>query len=309
MSALSIALLGGSAVFITAVALDAAWAGNGNGGGGGNGGGNGNGGNNASSDNDKGNNGAKASRSAKTKLKASRSSGKNKAERKAALVSAPETTPSTGSGRAKGNRIAQELGVHPSELGALNAANASWTALENASPNSRVGMIKIYADAVLVTQETASALADAVEILESLDAPTRDLALVESDIMNAESMKMDLEGQLADLDAAFGEADEAEIEGLMGEIDAVKAAISDLDSDIEALNAELADGQAFQDAEDDVARLEDEMATQSADQRAALEAAANKEVTDEVEIAVQTLLGIYEDPIVEEEEIEESRLD
>lgn len=299
LSALSIALLGGTAIVAKVVAPDAAWAGNGNGNGGGNGGGNGNGGNNASSDN--GNNGAGASRAANPQVKASGSSGKQTAERKAA----PKKP--AGSEYAKGNRIAQELGVHPSELGALNAANASWTALENASPNSRVGMIKIYADAVMVTQETASALADAVELLGSLDAP-RESALVESEIMNAESMKIDLQDQLVDLETALKEANESDIAGIMDQIAATEHAISELGSDIETLNTELEDGQAYLDAEAEVAQLEDELATQSADQRAALEAAANKEVTDDVEIAVQTLLGIYEDPIVEEE-IEEANLD
>ena len=46
--------------------------------------------------------------------------------------------------RPKGNKLATALGVHPSELGALNALNASPNAFANASPTSRVGRIAAY---------------------------------------------------------------------------------------------------------------------------------------------------------------------
>ena len=59
--------------------------------------------------------------------------------------------------------LKNSLGLHPSALGKLNAAHASPTALQNASPNSTVGMLGAYKEAVLMDitlDEARDALAE-----------------------------------------------------------------------------------------------------------------------------------------------------
>ena len=76
-----------------------------------------------------------------------------------------------GATPAKGNRLARALGVHPSELGALNAANASAKALANAAPGSRVGRIAAYRDAVLAGQLLQDDYDAAAALLAGLSPP------------------------------------------------------------------------------------------------------------------------------------------
>ena len=58
-------------------------------------------------------------------------------------------------------------------LGALNAAHANPRALENASPNSRVGRIAAYRNTVLDGQELAAELEEKAALLETLVAAGR----------------------------------------------------------------------------------------------------------------------------------------
>jgi hypothetical protein len=151
-----------------------------------------------------------------------------------------------------------------SRLGSLNAAHASTTALENASPNSNVGRIAAYKEARIAADEAqdaadaAQANADALqEIADQLQATAdEDQAAADEDPTNTDLQDAADEAQAA-ADAAQADAD---------------AALADADA-----------AQAAADAAD-------------AESDAALdEAAINREITDEVEAAVRDLLGIPAD--------------
>ncbi len=187
-----------------------------------------------------------------------------------------------------GNRISNLLGVHPSELGALNAANASANALANAAPNSRVGRIKLYADAVLAGQDLEDELLAALAAVEGKTRPTQ------SSEELAEAIEL-IEGDLVPL--------RAELEGLDAENPEHADQIADLTNEIGNLELELLelqDAQATAQEFETVDNAESELADQLLEQRSALEAAANKDVSDAIEAAVQKILGIYREPVVED---------
>lgn len=319
ISTLSVALLASTAIVATVATPDVAYAGNGNGKGG-NGNGNGadkgnSGKSGAASDNGKGAKSKSKSKSSDSKTKAKRTSGnplkalgdmfkkkrdepKVKRASKTKSVAKAKAPVASSAPKQRGNPLAQALGVHPSELGALNAANASPNALANASPNSRVGKLAIYAGEVEVSRAIEADLLTAQETLDSLDAPERsgaEIDLAIADAGTAKSTRQDeLDGLLADLDAAGGADPDIE-----AQIETATADIAALDDEIAALEQERVDGEAYDAAAEDVASLEEDLATQEATQRTALEAAANKEVTDAVEAAVQSLLGIDQQPDAE----------
>ncbi len=335
ISTMSVALLSGTALIATVAVPDAAYAGKGNGNGNGNSssggesnaGGNGKSGDNAASKGKsvgKGSDGTRGksvaardpirslgnllrgkSSDAKTARSGSDSTTKSRKttvakSSKSATSRAPKVA-SAPAPKPRGNPLARELGVHPSELGALNAAHASPNALANASPNSRVGLIAAYMGEVEESRELAVALAAAQADLASLDEPTRSQDEIDAAIDTATGEKAGLQSELDALNEALAET-EAGDPDIEQQIADVTDAIAAKDDEIAALEQERADGEAYGAAEDEVARLEGELETQEADQRAALEDAANKPVTDEVETAVQKLLGIYEEP---EETVEE----
>lgn len=315
VSTMSVALLSGAAVATVLVTADVAYAGKGNGGG--NGGGN-SGDNGAGSD--KGNGASKAAGSGKRKDSAkapSRGAGgkANRANRskdpisaiadlfrkekpakvKRTVVATPKAAPSVSpTPKPKGNRLADTLGVHPSALGALNAANASPTALANASPDSRVGKIALYAEEVTVTRQLILELEAAQSELASLEVPERSIEEIDAALGLARDSKTSLEADLARLQSELAAAGgtNADIEG---QITTTETSIEAVDAEIAGLEQERADGEAYAAAAGEVERLEGEVESQEGTQREALEAAANKEVTDEVETAVQKLLGIYEE--------------
>jgi hypothetical protein len=81
-----------------------------------------------------------------------------------------------------------------SELGALNAAHASPTALANASPNSRVGKIAAYKEAAIEAIANDPAVADAQADLDAAKAA----ALADSVVTSEEQADIDaLEANLA----------------------------------------------------------------------------------------------------------------
>ena len=318
ISTLSVALLASTAIVATVAMPDVAYAGKGNGNGNG---GNGNGnsadkGNSGKSGADRGNSSSAKSKGSSAKSKTKRASGnplkaigdifrkksdapkvkraaktKNVAKTKRVVTAPAETS----APKPRGNPLARTLGVHPSELGALNAANASPNALANASPNSRVGKLAIYAGEVEVSRALEAELLAAQENLDALDAPERSTADINVAIADADAARTtrlgDLDDLLADLEAAGGT--DADIEA---QIDTATADIVALDNEIASLEQERSDGEAYEAAAEDVASLDDDLAAQADTQRAALEAAANKEVTDAVEATVQSLLGIDQLP-------------
>jgi predicted nucleic acid-binding Zn-ribbon protein len=198
----------------------------------------------------------------------------------------------------KGNKLARELGVHPSELGALNAANASNVALSRASATSRVGRIAAYRDAVLDGQLVQSDYNDALEALQAFDGEYRDRNAIEQQIA-------DLEKQIAALEQPLPQTDEDVVETqeevVATEEDVVEAEpepptteqqIAGLEQQIADLNAELEEATRYEQAVALEAELGEQLEAQSDLERSLLKAAANKPVTDEVEAAVQSLLGI-----------------
>jgi hypothetical protein len=120
-----------------------------------------------------------------------------------------------------------------SELGALNAAHASPTALANASPNSRVGKIAAYKEAAIEAIANDPAVADAQADLDAAKAAALADSVVTAD-------------------------EQAEIDALEADLDAAKHA------------AIVNDDESM----------------------AALDAAANKPITDRVIDTVNDLLGI-----------------
>lgn len=316
ISTLSVALLASTAMVASVAMPDVAYAGKGNGKGGGN---SGNSGNGNSGDNGKSNASSDKGKSAKSKSKGASAKGNSKTKRTSnnplkaigdlfqkksdapkaktvvktkRSVAKKATAPTvTSAPKPRGNPLARTLGVHPSELGALNAANASPNALANASPNSRVGKLAIYAGEVEMSRALETDLVAAQDVLNSLDAPERSGEEIDLALENANEARdtrlNDLDTLIADLEAAGG-SDEA----IEAEIETATTDITVLSEEITSLQQERLDGEAYEDAAEDVASLEDELAAQADTQRAALEAAANKEVTDAVEAAVQSLLGI-----------------
>lgn len=309
----STALLGSVAFVATTISPDVAYAKNGNSGGDGKGGGKGNGG---------GNGKAKEGGGAKGKSATSRGSGKGKSApgvrsgrglleeifggkkrskpqktktvkrtKPAAALSDEQTVEESVKPKARGNRLARELGVHPSELGALNAAHASPVALANASPNSRVGKIAIFAREVEAQSGIEKDLAAAREVLETMDPPERDVDAIDAAINEAAESKTALESQLKDLEADLEAAGGTDPD-IESEITAVKEEIALADEEIADLEQERSDAEAYAAAEDEVDQLEADLEAQAGVAREALEDAANKEVTDEVEAAVRALLGL-----------------
>lgn len=193
--------------------------------------------------------------------------------------------------RAKGNRMATLLGAHPSELGALNAANASPTALANAAPNSRVGRIAIYRDTVLAGEPLREDLVEQLEVLAGLEPPERPLQDIEDDLETALSEVQENRDKVQELEQALADAGgtdpdiEAQLEEAQAALDASVDEAQDLDDERQAaIN--------YNDAVEEVEELTELVEEQDLAEREALEAAANKPVTDAVEEQVKALLGL-----------------
>ncbi|WP_170560126.1 hypothetical protein [Ruegeria atlantica] len=193
--------------------------------------------------------------------------------------------------RTKGNTIASLLGAHPSELGALNAANASETALANAAPNSRVGRIANYRDTVLEGEPLREELAEQLEELAGLEPPERPVSEIEDDLEVALNDVQENQELVDELEQALEDAGgtDPEIEEQLEE------ARADLDSSVEEaqdLNDERQAAVEYEEATEEVQELVELVDEQELAEREALEAAANKPVTDAVEEEVKALLGL-----------------
>ena len=183
-------------------------------------------------------------------------------------------------------------GALASELKGLNAAHASEQAFANASPNSRVGRIAAYRDAVLGASEADAALTEAEEALAAFDAE-------ELEGPSADEIDM----QIAELDA-LGELTPEEQELRASLVEAYDAAII-----AEAERAAERDllVQAVAEAE-----TEAETSTQSIEELF-LAASDGRTLSPEAMDEFHRLLGIQEEvaSLEEEEEIveEEEPLD
>ena len=165
-----------------------------------------------------------------------------------------------------------------SALGALNAAHASENALANASPNSRVGRIAAYRDEVLNGQAAEEELEAARTLLKSLKDP--------------EVPAEDLAEPLTD----------EEKQAVQNVIDGKTESLEGFSKDQQAYY----DALAYEEADKAVKDLEDEVADSEELQMELLEDAANKEITDEVIVEVNRLLGIEDtEEVVESTTLEE----
>lgn len=178
-----------------------------------------------------------------------------------------------------------------SALGALNAAHASEQAFANASPNSRVGKIGAYRDQVLTSTDIAEGLEIQQEILDSLTEPERTSDEVGSDLEVANDYVTAVEDELEDLaqqlaDAGGSDPDiEAQIEETIADLQAANGDVEELEQEAMAIDA-------YDDAVEKVAELEDAALTSAESEDALLEAAANKPVTPEVEADLREILGL-----------------
>lgn len=302
---LSAALLGGVSAVITLGLADSAYAREGSGNAGGNGKGQGNGqGNGRGAGSETGS----ANAGERSESKGGKSAGGNSGERggnggssfsgadrddDTAPVSGEKSTKASKSAAGgKGNKLAQALGVHPSELGALNAANASSKALANAEPGSRVGRIAAYRDAVLAGQLLEAEYEAALAVRDALNEPDRSSAEISGLLETEQEEQKKALSDLGELQGALEDATEEEKEEIQGEIDALEKEIEARDTFIGDLNEELAAATEYEAAQDAVEDLEKQVEEQAALETSLLEAAANKPVNESVEEAVQHLLGI-----------------
>ena len=266
---LSVALLG-SAAIVAAIALpDTAFAksGNGNGGGNGNGKGDGNG---------NGNGGGKSAGGSSEKA----SGGKSAAPASSAAKS-----------KVKKKSVAGELGLSPSDLGALNAAHANPNALKHAAPNSRVGRIAAYRDAVLAGEALQAELGAKQAELDGMTPPARPSAEVDVDLALASQTTAEKADAVADLEQALADAGGVDA-GIEAELATARDELVTAQADEAALQTEHDDALAYETLEAEVDGLTLQVADQPALERSLLEAAANKPVTDAVEAAVKQLLGL-----------------
>ena len=264
---LSVSLLGSAAIVAAFAMPDAAYAKGSNGNGGGNGGGNGNSGGNGSGGQGGGSNKSESSKSSK-------SSAKEKGSEKA-QVTKQATKQATK--KAKSKDMASQLGVSASELGALNAAHASPNALKNASPNSRVGRIAAYRDAVLDGRELQAELDEKQARLDEFEEPLNDAVVA---VRDAEDAVTELEEAVVDDPTLQDQLDAAVLD-----LEAARQAEADL-------RADLAANEEYVALTDEVADLGEQIEDQPELERDLLEAAANKPVDDAVEAAVKALLGL-----------------
>jgi hypothetical protein len=193
--------------------------------------------------------------------------------------------------RLKKISLADELGLSAAELGALNAAHTSPKALEKASPNSRVGKVAAYRDAVLAGREIEAELVAKKAELEALPAPARSVAEIDADVEAAATDLASKQAAVTQLEAdlaAAGGTDPA----IEADLQAARAAVSDAAAAKATLDAEQAAAVEYEALTGEVADLEQQVEDQPEVERTLLEAAANKPVTDAVEAAVQHLLGL-----------------
>ncbi|MCH9020011.1 MAG: hypothetical protein IIA73_06570 [Proteobacteria bacterium] len=186
-------------------------------------------------------------------------------------------------------------GAIASALGALNAAHASETALANAAPNSRVGLIASYIEAVETTETIAALLNAAQATLSGLTA------VPEADLTAARNAVATLTGERDVLQIAADDAADLATAN-PGDEDLATAA-DEAQSLLDDKIDELADAQAildpleeqqqtYEDAVADVTLQEANLDEATEAEAEALSAAANKDVDDEVTLAVNALLGL-----------------
>lgn len=295
----SVALLGAMSVVGSVGFVDAAYAQGGKSGGNGGGKGNGSGGKSGEGrgpgGSSKGGGASTAGPGNSDTSSAGKSDPNGKSQGKA-HSKAPDTvvgSVATKTPPGKGGKLADVLGAHPSELGALNAAHASGTALANANPNSRVGRIAAYRNAVLGRTGLLEAYNLTRAELEATPAPARGTDAIDAEF---EQVASDLEQSIQDRAVLQGLLDNAQ-EGdntldLIDQIATLDGTIGELTVKSATLGAEQKAAQAYADLVAKEAAQRDALANQTATELSLLQAAANKPVTEAVVTQVNTLLDL-----------------
>lgn len=205
------------------------------------------------------------------------------------------------------SEIAEESVVEDAEkkninsaLGALNAANASETALQNASPNSRVGRIAAYRNQVLENEALREDLAEAEALLEGRNVPeltAEDYAV----LLGQEAERLSaIELEIAEIQTALNAVGgiNEELETDLEQAKTALVAQTGLISDLETQSDEATD---YWTAAKLVEEKEATLAAQDVEASELLAAAANKPITDDVIEEVHRLLGLPEpEPEVQE---------
>lgn len=171
-------------------------------------------------------------------------------------------------------------------LAALNAANASDAAFENANPNSRVAKIVAYRDQMLANEELRQSLAETKAMLDELDAPEFTAEEYAAAVSAAKAEQAQLADDIKALSAKLdknGDDDElsASLQIARSDLAYAKVRVAGL-VDPAPYNATL---KALDEGQKNLAKQE-KLATNL------LRQAANKRVTAEVIAEVNRLLGL-----------------
>ncbi|CUJ98690.1 hypothetical protein RUE5091_01953 [Ruegeria denitrificans] len=193
--------------------------------------------------------------------------------------------------RTKRYKMADLLGVHPSALGALNAANASETALNNAAPHSRVGRIAHYRDTVLAGEELREELEEKQNELSDLTPPERPISDIEEDLEAAVEDVQENKDRVDELEKELQEAGGSDPD-IEKELEEANAALSESIEEAQNLSDEQQSAIEYEETATAVEDLTHAVEDQAITEREALENAANKPVTDEVEATVKSILGL-----------------
>jgi hypothetical protein len=119
--------------------------------------------------------------------------------------------------------------------------------------------------------------------------------VVQTDLDLAEEQTAAAAGAVSELETALANADPTDVvtvAQIEADLAAARTALGTAETNEATLADELADAVAYETLEDEVAELAQQVEDQPEMERSLLEAAANKEVTDEVEAAVRKLLGL-----------------
>ncbi len=171
-----------------------------------------------------------------------------------------------------GNSKSNGNGATASSLGALNAAHANENAFLNASDNSRVGLIRAYETAVYATFDAQADLDGAVEAYD-LALATRDgaaKALTDAEAALAAEELLAVADATYIVDPSFAAA-----------VTSAQIALTDAETALGLASGEIELAEAAVTAAQDV-------------EDTALEAAANKDITEEAITALWDLLEITE---------------
>jgi chromosome segregation ATPase len=140
-------------------------------------------------------------------------------------------------------------------------------------------------------RELEAELAEKNALLETMTPPDRPVADIETELADAGAVVVAKEAEVAQLEADLANAGGADPD-IEAALQDVRDALAEAELAEQALAEELAEAEAYEALEAEIADLEAQLEDQPELERSLLEAAANKPVTDAVEEAVKRLLGL-----------------